>query len=299
MKCIFLYNPNSGRGKVKRKLPLIEKKLRQVYDEVTIVATNGVEDLEHLVRESADTYDAVIFSGGDGTFNNVIEGLGEKEVQLGYIPSGTVNDVARALKIPRNIRGALKVIAKGNTKSVDCMLVNQEHHAMYIAAAGAFTCATYSTPQSQKKLFGALAYAVEAVRHHLKLEVFPLKVECGGKTVETNAVLILVMNGTSVAGFPINQIGSMTDGMLEVAVIKQVYRPNWFQRIAKLFSVASLFVFGCKIKKKDIVLLQGKEVKITTQDNVVWDFDGEEGIRGDVVITPAPRQLKIFAPNKK
>ncbi len=298
MRCILLYNPNSGKGKLHKKLLYIQKKLREKFDEVVVQTTSSAEDFEHRVRMSAEEYDCVLFSGGDGTFHHVIQALRGKRASLGYLPSGTVNDVARSLKIPRTVRGALKVILKGEPQNLDCMEVNGSQYAMYIAAAGAFTRATYATPQNKKRLFGALAYAVEAVLHDLKLQVFPLKIECGEQTLETHAVLILVMNGTSVAGFPLNRKGSMTDGKLEIAVIRQVKRPNFFQKIGALFSVASLFVFGCKIKKRDVAFFSGEEVRIRTSEDVVWDFDGEEGIKGNVTVKACPERITLFVPKK-
>lgn len=298
MKCLFLYNPNSGRGKIAGNIGKIRKKLHTRYEKVVIYAANGAQDLENKIRESVGKYDAIIFSGGDGTFNNVLQGVGEADVQLGYIPSGTVNDVARSLKIPRSINGALKVILKGHSRRLDCMRVNGERYAMYIAAAGAFTEATYRTPQKQKRALGALAYAFEGIRNNLNFEVFPLRVECGGKVLETHAVLILAMNGKSVAGFPINRDSSMTDGKIEVAVIHQAERPGILRRIGAFFSVASLIVFGCRIHKKDITYLKGPKLVVKTSESLVWDFDGEEGIRGDVEIEVCPRRVKLFVPKK-
>lgn len=298
MKCLFLYNPNSGKGLIKRKLRFIEKRLKKRYQIVDICATQSADDLEQKVRCNSKAYDAIVFSGGDGTFNNVLRGAAESGVQLGYLPSGTVNDVARSLGIPRNVRGALKVILKGRSEELDCMRIG-DYYAMYIAAAGAFTSATYHTPQNIKRALGALAYAFEAVKHNLKLEVFPLHVTSGGESVQTNAVLVLVLNGRSVAGFPINKSASMRDGMLETVIIKQVRRPNFFQKISALFSVASLFMFGCKIKKKDVICLHGDRVNIQTAESVVWDYDGEEGNCGSVTVEVLPRSVKMFVPKRK
>lgn len=298
MKCLFLYNPNSGKGTIRKKLRYIEKRLKTRYSAVDICITQSAEELESRVREAAGQYDAVIFSGGDGTFNNVLHGAENSRMQLGYIPSGTVNDVARSLGIPRSVKGALNVILKGRSEALDCMRVDR-YYAMYIAAAGAFTSATYHTPQKKKRALGAFAYALEGLKHNMKLDVFPLAVTTGGQTVETDAVLIFVLNGRSVAGFPINKRGSMRDGLLETVIIKQVKKPNLFQRIGALFSVASLFVFGCKVKKKDIVTLRGETVEIKTADGVVWDFDGEEGCRGSVTVEVRPHTVKLFVPKKK
>ena len=248
MKCLFLYNPNSGRGMIARRMKTIRRKLASRYSEVDVCITQSAEELEARVREGAEKYHAIIFSGGDGTCNNVIHAAEGKNIQLGYIPSGTVNDVARSLGIPRTVRGSLKVILNGRSQLLDCMRIG-DRYAMYIAAAGAFTSATYHTPQAQKRALGALAYAFEGIRHNMDLDVFPVDVTVDGKRVHTHAVMVLVLNGRSVAGFPINKQGSMCDGRLETVIIRQVRKPNLLRRVGALFSVASLFVFGCRIKK--------------------------------------------------
>ena len=146
---------------------------------------------------------------------------------------------------------------------------------------------------------GAAAYAVEAVLHNLDFQVFPLKINCDGKTIETSAVLVFVLNGRSVAGFPINREGSMNDGKLEVVVIRQAKRPNFFQKLTKYLSLASLFLFGCKVKKKDILTMSGKRIDIETEKNVVWDFDGEEGVTGSIEVTAERGNVKLFVPRGK
>lgn len=299
MRCLFLYNPNSGKGKVAKKIGYIRRKLEEHFDEVNIAETSSGEDLERRAAQGAEEYDVILFSGGDGTFNNVLQGVGERDVKLGYIPSGTVNDVAHSLGIPCKIKRALKLVFEGHTQKVDCMRVNGTHYAMYVAAAGAFTSATYTTPQSKKKKFGRVAYAVQGLKKNMNFEVFPLHLECGGKSLETHGVLVLVMNGRRVAGFPVNKKASMRDGTLEVAVIKQVKKPNAFQRFRKYFSLAALMVFGARVKRKDIEFMSGEELTVRTNRDLVWDFDGEEGICGDVHIEVLRDRVNLFTPKNK
>ncbi len=298
MNCLFIFNPVSGKGKIKKKLPHIRKTLMKRYESVEIYETKSGEDLGAYLAAHAEEYGAVVFAGGDGTFNKAIAATEGKDVQLGYLPTGTVNDIARSLKIPRRVRGALKVIVKGNSARLDCMKVG-ERYAMYIAAAGAFTGVTFHTPQKSKNALGALAYFFEAVRHNMKFDVFPVKATSGGETVETDAVLVLVMNGKSVAGFPVNKTGSMTDGKMETVIIKQVQKPNFLRKLGAYFSVASLFVFGCRIKKRDILHLEGECVKIETEDRVLWDFDGEEGFFGDAEMRVLRGAVRLFVPKNK
>ena len=298
MNCLFLYNPSSGKGKIAKKAEYIRKRLQKTFERVEVAATTSAEDLEARVREGAEQFDVILFSGGDGTFNHVLQGVGTHEVLLGYIPGGTTNDVARSLGIPRSVKGALKVIEQGCSRWLDCMRVN-DRYAMYIAAAGAFTRATYATPQNIKKKLGILAYAFECLKTEMNFKVFPLRVNCDGETAETSAVLALVLNGRSVASFPINRSGSMCDGQLELAVIRQAERPGFFRRIGAYFSLASLFLFGVKIKKKDILYLHGRHITIGTDNGVVWDLDGEEGMRGDIAVEVLPQRMRMFVPQNK
>lgn len=293
MKCLFCYNPSSGKGKLARKLPLIREKLSKKYDHVEVIATESAADLAERVK-GADC--DVIFSGGDGTFHTVLQAAEGKT--LGYIPSGTVNDIARSLHIPRSVGRALDVILKGRPVALDCMRTGESFSA-YVAAAGAFTETTYNTPQTQKRALGPLAYAVHGLRQGFPLKVFPVKVVCDGREVRENTVLILVLNGRSVAGFPVNRHGSMRDGKLEVALIRQVRQPNPLKRAGALFSIGAVFLFGIRIKKKDVLFLQGKNVSIRTENSLVWDLDGEEGPRGNLTVSLETGRFRLYLPSPK
>ena len=137
MRCVFIYNPVSGRGKIVKKLSYIVSRLQEKYDTVDVYATKEKGDMERAARDAAGKYDAIIFSGGDGSFNEIVQGIGDSPVQpeLGYIPSGTVNDIAHTLGIPKGVRRALKVILTGKNELLDCMKVN-DRYAMYVVAAG-------------------------------------------------------------------------------------------------------------------------------------------------------------------
>lgn len=298
MGCLFLYNPNSGKGGIAKRLDLIRSELEAAFDEVDVHATASAEDLEACVSAGADQYDAIVFSGGDGTFHHVLQGLNGKRVALGYLPSGTANDVARTLGIPKNIKKALRIIRMQRIAEIDCMRVNDTGYAAYIAAAGAFTSVTYTTPQTRKRRLGWAAYAVEGLKE-FKFDSFPVTAVCDGKKVKTDCALALVMNGKSVAGFKLNERASVRDGILEVALVKQAKKYGFWGRLATCFSIGHLFLFGFRVKKKDIVKLQGKRVEILTDDEVVWDFDGEKGNTGNVKIEAVPRQVKIFVPKNK
>ena len=303
MKCIFIYNPVSGNGKIAKKLDVIVNGLKEKYDVVDTYATKCSGDMTVKAREFATEYDAIVFSGGDGSFNEVLQGIGglEKVPELGYIPSGTVNDIAHTLKIPKNIKKALKIITTGRLENLDCMLVNGERYVMYVVAAGAFTSATYTTPQTSKNHVGKIAYWFEGVKRNLKFQVFDVCCQNATECNHTHSVLISVMNSRFVAGFGLNKKASLQDGKIEVAIVPQKERPNFFSKIGGFFSVAKLFLFGYKKKKKptkSLISAEGNSFDIEVGDDVVWNFDGEKGISGRIHIEVVPGKVRMIVPNK-
>ena len=246
---------------------------------------------------AAGKYDALIFSGGDGSFNEVVQGVAgaERMPELGYIPCGTVNDVAHSLGIPKNVRRALKVIQTGGNVLLDCMKIN-DRYAMYIVAAGAFTSATYDTPQKLKSQIGRIAYGMEGLRNNMRFTVFDVDINAGSAHERTDCVFVALMNGRYVAGIRLNRKGSMTDGKIEAAVIRQCKRPNFFQRIRAYGSLASLFLLGYGVRERNITRIEGSHFEIGAGDSVVWNFDGEKGISGRVVIDVLPKKINMIVP---
>ncbi len=300
MRCFFVYNPVSGRGRIAKRSGYIARKLREKYDEVVVYATKGAGDMERAVREAADKFDAIVFSGGDGSFNETVQAVGgmERPPELGYIPGGTVNDIAHTLGIPKSVRRAVKVILKGENVLLDCMRVN-DRYAMYVVAAGAFTSATYTTPQSQKKQIGRIAYGIEGIRKNLRFDVFDVDVRGEGEAVKTDSVFVMLMNGRYVAGIKLNKNGSMRDGKIEAAIIRQKKDPDLFKKIRAFFALAHLFLFGYRVREKQIVRLQGAFFEIEAGENVVWNFDGEKGVSGSVKIEVLPKRINMIVPKGK
>ncbi len=301
MKCIFIYNPNSGKGKIAKKLPYIRQRLKEKYEVVDVYATKARGDLTDKVKVVADEYDCIIFSGGDGTFNEVLQGVADREdlPLLGYIPSGTMNDVAHSVGIPRkSIKKALNVILEGEAQLLDCMKLSGGNYAMYSVSAGAFTGASYTTPQNKKRALGAIAYGLEGLKKELSFLVFPVKVQTETTRIEENSVFILVMNGRCVAGMKINSHGSMKDGKLECAVVKQRENPNFFHRAKAFFGVLGLFVFGYRPKAKRKVAFSGERLSIEVPNDVVWNFDGEKGTQGNLEIEVLKNKVPLLVPKK-
>ena len=281
-KAIYVYNTLSGRGIDDRRLQLIEKNLNKTYDDVLILKTNTIEELENASIKASEEKRDFIFSGGDGTFNqvvNVIMKLNEKPT-LGYLPTGTTNDTAKNFLISRNIRKALKVIANQQSVKFDLCLANDEKYFTYVAALGAFADIAYVTKRKAKKKIGNLAYYRKAFLEAFKPRRIHVLVKTKDETFACDVPFILVLNGRSVASFKIGKRDELFDHKFHVYLT----RPGPFN------GLLHYLFFKIKTYKivTDEIFLEAKN----TEDD--WCLDGERGNKGKLHIKTIPKALSIY-----
>ncbi len=300
MNCLFIYNPVGGNGKISKKKDYIVSELKQKYDEVDVYATQCAGDMTRAAREAVGKYDILVFAGGDGSFNEVLQGIADFDELpiLGYIPSGTTNDMAHTLKIPSNIKKALDVIKNGEVQTIDCMKAN-DRYAIYVVTAGAFTSATYNAPQIQKKHIGRIAYGLEGIKHNLKFQEFFINCSTHDGEVESEGcVFIAFMNSKYVAGFKMNKKADVQDGKIEAVIIHRSGKRNVFKKLASYFALAGLFLFGYHSRLRNTTRMEGQAFDICIDEGVMWNLDGEKGFPGNVHVEVVPNKLKIMLPIK-
>lgn len=303
MKCLYVYNPISGKGQAEKKRHYIVKKLRQRFGDVEVFATREAGQLRQKAAEACGKYDVFIFAGGDGSFNEVVTGLAEREERpvLGYIPTGTVNDIARSTGIARSIRGAVKNIVTGCAYPLDVMRVN-DRYVMYVACSGGLTGCSYKAEQSAKKKIGKFAYAVEVLKHELVFDEYPVAFESKDDLYEDNAVMVMIMNGRSVASMPVNRGGLLDDGEAEIIIVRADPRrkePKVHKHFRFIFRVLRMFVRGFRRLKKSNKMYytyKGSRFSVKVPEDVVWNFDGEEGVRGNIEVNMLNKHVRLIMP---
>lgn len=293
MKCIFIYNPVSGKGKIFKYLSYIEKRLHEVYDIVDLYASKSSQDVYDKVQEASTIYDAIIFSGGDGTFNDVCCGISScgRRPTLGYIPMGTANDIAHNLKIPRNVRKDMNIIVDQYKVYHDVGKINDAYF-MYVLAIGAGSASSYTTNQDVKKILGRLAYIRDIVKEFNKSNLIDAKIIDGNNIIKKKVPLMLVMNSYNVGGMRVNPFTRLNDGSFDIFMInngKQMGRLN----IIFTFLVG---IFG--FKKKPATTYRCSEFDVEVAENDIWCVDGEKGPSGPVHIQNIHNHLTIFVPKK-
>ena len=291
MRCFFIYNSNSGKGKITKYIKYITEKLKTVYEDITVYESKSSDDLKIKVKEASNDYDAIVFSGGDGTFNDICCGISgcEKRPALGYIPTGTTNDIAHNLKIPRNIKKATKIIIDQATIKHDVGKINDKYF-MYVLALGAGSSTSYTTKQAAKMVLGRLGYIHNFLEEFASRDLIHVKLTCENTVIEKVVPLILVMNSRRVAGMWLNPYKKVSDGLFDVMMIKQ---GNMKGRINIVLTfILKIFRF----RKYPATDFSGKSFDIEVGENDIWCVDGEKGPSGKIHVENLHNHLTIFVP---
>lgn len=292
---MFIYNPHAGKGLLKPKVSDIIDIFVKAGYEVVVYPTQAYRDAYRKVSEFTGDYDLIVCSGGDGTIDEVVTGMMQREnkVPVGYIPTGTTNDFANSLKIPRDILGAADNAVNGAVFPCDVGRFNDDIF-VYIAAFGLFTDVSYQTKQEVKNVLGHLAYVLEGTKRLFSVPSYRIKVSHDGETVEGEFVFGMVTNSRSVGGFR-NMIGknvAFDDGVFEVTLIKTPKNPIELQEI-----VASLLIE--QVDTKHMYTFKTGGIEFESIEEIPWTLDGEFGGDHDYVkIENMNRQLEIMVPVK-
>ena len=282
MKALYLCSNKTGIKKSEKKINFIFDSLRKIYEDLTIVKTENIEDFEENIRKSVGIFDVVIVGGGDGTLKAAVTVLMEfsKEVRpvLGYLPLGTVNDAGKAVGINGSLKKAFKILEKNSVVEVDVCKVNNEYFN-FVCAAGAYSDISYVTKRKAKKFFGKFAYYFVAIASLFKKKKLTVHVEADDKIIDIKTPLVLIMNSKNVGGFPVNFNYSVVDGKVEIYLTK----PGLFNGLLH-------YLFF----KMRTIKLKASHVKVSIVSNETWCLDGEKGFDGDVEITVIKQELRMI-----
>ncbi len=298
-KALLIINPCSGIDRKRVGALEIINKLSSANFDFDVETTKCQGDATTIVKEKGNDYDVVLCCGGDGTLNETINGVLKlnKRVPVGYIPSGSTNDLASTLGIPVGVGPATNMILNGKTNGYDVGLFG-DRYFNYIASFGAATDLSYTTPQKWKNLFGHNAY----VFYGVGVRMIPMlagfrptymKIEYDGGVIEDNFFFGAISNTTSVAGvFKYDNI-KLNDGYFELLLVRGLKR--------------NLDAFGIlnKVIHKDysgdnIIFTKTKYVKITCDKKVPWTLDGEfGGEHASIDISVIHNAYDIYSDNDK
>ena len=272
-KLLFIFNPKAGKGKIKSNLLDIVDIFNKGGYEVIIYSTQKPRDAYEKAKEYDGKVDLIVCSGGDGTLDEVVTGVMEKDssVPIGYIPAGSTNDFANSLFMPKSMKKAAEMIMEEELYHCDIGKFNNESFT-YIAAFGLFTDVAYETDQDLKNILGHVAYLLEGVKRLFDIKSYHMKIESKELEVEDDFIFGMVTNSRSVGGFK-NLTGKnvdMNDGLFEVTMITVPETPLELQEIMTAILTAE--------DNTDLIYsFKSARITITSQEAVSWTLDGEFG----------------------
>ena len=301
MKGLFIINPSSGKQNIDSMLREIMATLilDQIFSHVDVFYTKGKDDAKNRAAElKPGDYDFIVSVGGDGTLNEVTNGLilSESNIPMAIISAGTVNDFATYMKLPQTADGFCQMIKDFQTKKVDVGRVNNEYF-INVLAAGMLTDIAYKVPKDKKAVLGKMAYYLEGVKEFPKQLSQNMTLTFNSKEYSgtEDIMLFLVANSKSVGGFAdAAPLASVSDGYLDVMIIKKMaLLTEAPDLIFKLFQ-------GEHPKHPSIEYFQTKELSVLPTEQtagIAIDYDGEileEGLPVDISIVPEALNLIIL-----
>lgn len=217
-KALFLYNRQSGKGRIERNVEAIVAVFRGAGYAMT---PQEIDFGRNPFDGHADLVLAVV-AGGDGTVNYAVNAMKSAglDLLLGVIPAGTANDFAGALGMSRDPLEAARQIASGVEERIDCGCVNGLYF-VNIFSFGVFTTTSQRTPDRRKHRIGKLAYLIEGVKEAWSMHAVPLQVRADDRRFDLNSLMVLIFNGETAGGFHLARRSSVRDGLFEVLMLEK------------------------------------------------------------------------------
>lgn len=261
---VVILNPAARSERAERQRAHIESLTRSAV----FCATSHRGEAERLARHAAkEGYSRIVAAGGDGTINEVVNGIAGTDVTLGLLPLGTMNVFASELGLPTNDLGRCwEIIQAGRTRLMDLPSANGKHF-IQLAGVGLDAQVVKETSRNFKRSFGPLSYVISAAQ--IAARTPPrLRIESENAVTEEGS-FVLVGNGRLYGGpFPFFKKALLDDGLLDVLVFKRL---NYLEMIRYLQDV----IFSSEITSPEVDYFQTKSLRVSSDVEVPVEVDGE------------------------
>lgn len=292
-KAALIINPSSGGELAKKYENLTKEKLESFFDFVDINYTEKAGDAKRFAKKAAEEkFHSVFVMGGDGTVNEGISGLAELEYKpnFGFFPLGTVNDLARALKIPLNPEQAINNFDPNNMTDLDIGKINDSYF-MNVVAIGTIPESINNVDSKVKTRLGKLAYFISGAKELINTGFydFELSIDNSKQQIKTSTILIGLTN--SIGGFEtMFPSAKVNDGKLHLAYIKDTSLLDTVLALPELLH--GIDKSGAHI---EYFAASNISVKlINSSDTLSVNVDGDEGDPLPVNIKILPSHLKVY-----
>lgn len=287
-KAMLIINPTSGGEKALDYKEKLENKAKEYFEYVETKITEKAKDATAFAEEaSKENYEAVIVFGGDGTVNEVISGIAEKDYipKLGIIPGGTGNLITKLLEISQDIDEAIDQLDFNKTNVIDIGKANKSYFG-YIFSVGSLPEAIHNVEIEDKTKYGVLAYAINTIKSVIKDEVFNIKIETENGSYEGEASQVLVLLSNYYADKKIFEDNK--DGYANILILKNA------SIISKLSLIPDLLK-GDIVENDNIEYIKAKDITISSDTKLESDIDGDQSDDLPVKITVLGNHIEIYS----
>lgn len=291
---MLIINPVSGKKTGQRfALSVVDRFMQYGYI-VSVFVTDKRGDATLFIERFGHRYDEIVSMGGDGTLNESMTGIVRAglDVPLGYLPCGSTNDFASCHNLSPDLLIAAGNAAMGKVESFDVGQFGSTdglRYFAYVAAFGAFSWLSYTTPQNMKNVFGHTAYIFDAIKELSMIKSEHLKITADGEEHEGDYIFGAICNSTSVAGvmtIPRERV-DMSDGLFEILLVKMPANPAELQADA-------VAIINQNYNAKGIEFFRAKSIVVETRAAMQWSLDGELALGGPrLEVENLPRRLKL------
>jgi YegS/Rv2252/BmrU family lipid kinase len=277
---LVIFNPAARSEKARAAWETIER-----FPHCVLAPTAATGDARRLAAEAvAQGFRTVVAAGGDGTINEVANGLAGSEVALGILPVGTMNVFAHDMNLPAKLEACWEIILAGATRTIDLALANEQFFVQ-LAGVGLDAQVVEATSWEAKKSLGPLSYLISAAQIAARKPP-RLVVAADDRTIEGS--FVLVGNGRCYGGplqfFPRAQYD---DGQLDVLIFKNL-------GYLDLARYVGTIVMGTHAEQPDVEYLQTARAEVRSDEEVPVEVDGELAMKVPVVFRIAPERLRVI-----
>jgi YegS/Rv2252/BmrU family lipid kinase len=300
----IILNPVSGMGSALKTLPKIEQLLASHQLEYSVTLTEYPWHAAKLAEEAAQQgYDVVVAAGGDGTLNEVLNGLmtsrrnGNPTAALAALPVGRGNDFSFSMGIPLELAAACQTLAENHRRTIDIGRVTSEmfpNGRFFGNGVGVGFDAMVGFVAARQGIRGFLGYLVAAVRTTFIYSPAPvMQIELGDRNLTQPCLMVSVMNGRRMGGgFLMTPTSLPDDSQLDLCIVAEVPKPT-------VFKIIPLFFKGTQSSHPAVQMAQSQQVRVTALKGALpAHCDGETLCTAgkDLAIELLPRQLELLVP---
>ncbi len=287
-KILVIFNPYARSERAKG----LRDKIQALDADAVVRPTGGPGDAASLARQAVEEgFRTVVAAGGDGTINEVVNGLAGSEARLGLLPLGTMNIFASELGVPSNqLRRCWEIIRAGHCRPVDLARANR-HYFVQLAGVGFDAQAVAGVDWQSKKNFGPLSYVISAAKVVAACKPPLLRITAEGHT-DREGSFVLVGNGRYYgAPLAVFKQAVIDDGKLDVIVVKNLGYLDFFRYI-------QCIIMGTHLALKDVDSFQTSKlsVEVLSGEDVPFEADGELIGYAPVTFQITGAQLQVLAP---